>query len=133
MTSFEPTPEPSPAIASTFLATFTGEGTSIITETLTFNPTFNLPPPDVPTPVIPTAVTPSTQTDNNHQNMTNAGAIVGGVFGALVVLAAAFAFVWFRRRSSKHGRNRATGRLENSDHENDKGSPAQPVDKAQNN
>ncbi|KAJ3563088.1 hypothetical protein NP233_g9167 [Leucocoprinus birnbaumii] len=128
MTSIEPTPEPSPPIDSTFLATFSGEGTSIVTETLTFNPTFNLPPPGAPTPVIPTTVI-----DNNHQNATNRGAVIGGVLGALLVLVAAFAFVWFRRRSSKRGRNHAAGRSKNPDHEISEGSPAWPVEKAQNN
>ncbi|KAF5354708.1 hypothetical protein D9756_005217 [Leucocoprinus leucothites] len=106
ITSTAPAPDPSP-IVSTFLQTFTFSGqTSVATQTVTINPTLSLPH-GFPTSFIPT-ITQST--DEGHSS-SNKGAIAGGVLGALAVIVAAFAaFVWFRRRSPKHWRNRASGR-----------------------
>ncbi|KAJ3562555.1 hypothetical protein NP233_g9494 [Leucocoprinus birnbaumii] len=138
VTSFAPAPEPSQEQVSTFLDTSTVSGQPFIeTRTITLNPTLTVTD-GLPMPVIPTSVT-SSNPDGNGQSSSNKGAIAGGVLGGLAILVAAFAaFVWFRRRSPKHWRNRTAGRWQSFDYKNGDGSHAhhaiyvgQPVNRAQ--
>lgn len=119
-------PLPPSPIVSRFIATYTRSGQVILsTATVTLLPV-------VPTSTsrrVSTPFAPSvTQTAEGQSGSSNKGAIAGGVLGGLAVVVAAFAaFVWFRRRSPKHWRNRTAGRWQTLDNKDAGGGGARSI------
>jgi len=116
---------PDVPIISSFTVTYIHSGqTSLSMATVTLVPAPTSTLRRVSTPFAPTP-TPSTEDLDSSKNK---GAIAGGVLGALAVVLAAFAaFIWFKRRSPKHWRNRAAGRWQTLDNKNAGGAGAPPV------
>ncbi|KAF9446391.1 hypothetical protein P691DRAFT_803992 [Macrolepiota fuliginosa MF-IS2] len=116
---------PDVPIVSSFVVTYTHSGQiSLSTATVTLVPTSLSTFRSVPAPFAATA----TPTAEDLDSSRNKGAIAGGVLGALAVVLAAFAaFIWFRRRSPKHWRNRTAGRWQNLDNKDASGAGAPPV------
>jgi hypothetical protein len=103
-------------VASTFVLTKVQSGhTSFSTITVTLNPELMTAVPHrVPTPHLPNVTQPAEEHSSN-----NKGAIAGGVLGTSAVIVAAFTvFIWLRRRSPKHWRNRTVGRWQSFDNKN---------------